>query len=78
VIRGKLQKVKGIIEEVIKHSCAFLIDLTTEDEGFNLLHFAVYHKYSEIVQYLIENGAGEYCVFYYSLACTLSHNVTIV
>ena len=58
-MRGRFQKVKDIVEEVSKHSCNNLIDLTTEDEGYNMLHFAVCNKHPEIVQYLIESGASK-------------------
>ena len=64
VIRGKFPKVHDIIEELAAHSCSYLIDLTTEDEGYNLLHFAVCNKHSEIVQYLIESGAGKEAMCY--------------
>jgi len=47
------------VEELDAHSCNYLIDLTTEDEGYNLLHFAVSNKHKEIVQYLIEKGASK-------------------
>ncbi|XP_065890705.1 transient receptor potential cation channel subfamily A member 1 homolog isoform X2 [Dysidea avara] len=60
-MRGRFQKVKDIVEEVSKHSCNNLIDLTTEDEGYNMLHFAVCNKHPEIVQYLIESGANTEC-----------------
>ena len=58
-IHGNIDRVKGIVQDIKKHSCNGLIDWTTEEEGYNMLHFAVCHKRLNIVKFLIENGAGE-------------------
>ena len=50
---------KELVEELEKNSCVDLIDLTTEDEGYSMLHFAVCNKHPEIVQFLIENGVSK-------------------
>ena len=61
VILGDLEKVQEIVQDLKKHSCECLIDLTTEEDGYNMLHdhFAVCYKRLKIVEFLIENGASE-------------------
>ena len=59
VIAGNIQRVKEIVRTLKKNSCGYLIDLATEDDGFNMLHFAVCYKRLQIVKYLIENGASK-------------------
>ena len=59
-ILGDLQRVKEIVQDIKKHSCDYLIDLTTEEDGYNMLHFAVCYKRVEIVKFLIENGASKF------------------
>ena len=58
-IHGNIDKVKEIVQDTKKHSCDELIDLTTEEDGYNMLHFAVCYKRLNIVKFLIENGASE-------------------
>ena len=58
-ILGDLHRVTEIVQDIKKHSCEHLIDLTTEEDGYNMLHFAVCYKRLEIVKFLIENGASE-------------------
>ena len=58
-ILGDLQRVKEIVQDIKKHSCDHLIDLTTEEDGYNMLHFAVCYKRAGIVKFLIENGASK-------------------
>ena len=47
------------MQDIKKCSCDHLIDLATEEDGYNMLHFAVCYKRMNIVQFLIENGASE-------------------
>ena len=58
-ILGNLHRVKEIVQDLKKHSCEYLIDLTNEEDGYNMLHFAVCYKRMKIVEFLIENGASE-------------------
>jgi len=58
-IYGDLQKVKEIVQNIKRYSCDYLIDLATEEDGYNMLHFAVCYKRLKIVKFLIENGASE-------------------
>ena len=58
-IVGNLQKVKEIVRDLKRNSCDYLIDLATEEDGYNMLHFAVCYKRANIVKFLIENGASE-------------------
>ena len=58
-ILGDLKRVKEIVKDIKKHSCDYLIDLTTEEDGYNMLHFAVCYKRADIVKFLIENGASK-------------------
>ena len=58
-ILGDLDKVQEIVQDLKKHSCEYLIDITTEEDGYNMLHFAVCYKRLEIVEFLIENRASE-------------------
>ena len=58
-IIGDLHRVTEIVQDLKKHSCDHLIDLTTKEDGYNMLHFAVCYKRLEIVKLLLENGAGE-------------------
>lgn len=59
-ILGDLRRVKEIVQDIKKHSCDHLIDLKTEEDGYNMLHFAVSYKRLKIVKFLIESGAGVY------------------
>ena len=59
VILGNLDKVKEIVQDIKKHSCDYLIDLASEEDGYNMLHFAVCYKRKKIVRFLIDNGASE-------------------
>ena len=58
-ILGKIDKVKEIVQDIRKYSCDQLIDLAAEEDGYNMLHFAVCYKRMQIVKFLIDNGAGE-------------------
>ena len=58
-ILGDLRRVKEIVEDIKKHSCDHLIDLKTEEDGYNMLHFAVCYKRLEVVKFLVESGASE-------------------
>ena len=58
---GNIDRIKEIVQDIKKHSCDHdkLINLATEEDGYNMLHFAVHYKKLEIVKFLTENGAGE-------------------
>ena len=58
-IAGNFQRVKEIVRNLRRNSCDYLIDLATEEDGYNMLHFAVCYKRTQIVKFLIENGASE-------------------
>ena len=54
-----MDRVKEIVRDIKKYSCDYLIDLASEEDGYNMLHFAVCYKRMKIVQFLIDNGASE-------------------
>ena len=58
-INGNLPKIKEIVQELQKHSCPQLIDVASQANGYNMLHFAVHYKRISVVKFLIDNGAGE-------------------
>ena len=58
-IVGDLHRVIEIVQNIKKYSCEHLIDLTTEEDGYNMLHFAVCYNRLEIVKFLIKNEASE-------------------
>ena len=60
-IHGNLLRINEIVLDLRKHSCQQLIDVASQTNGYNMLHFAVCHKRLPIVKFLIDNGAGESC-----------------
>ena len=54
---------KEIVQDIKQHSCDHLIDSLTEEDGYNMLHFAVCYKRLEIVKFLIESGASELNIY---------------
>ena len=58
-IVGDAKRVKEIVQNLKRNSCQYLIDLATEEDGYNMLHFAVCYKRLQIVKFLIENGASK-------------------
>ena len=58
-IVGDFQRVKEIVRSLKRNSCEYLIDLATEEDGYNMLHFAVCYKRLQIVKFLIDNGASK-------------------
>lgn len=58
-IWGNIDTVQQIVQDIKKHSFNHLIDLTTKEDGYNMLHYAVYYKRKEIVKFLIDNGASK-------------------
>ena len=58
-IVGDAKRVKEIVQNLKRNSCQYLIDLATEEDGYNMLHFAACYKRLQIVKFLIENGASK-------------------
>ena len=58
-IVGDFKRVKEIVRSLKRNSCEYLIDLATEEDGYNMLHFAVCYKRLQIVKFLIDNGASK-------------------
>ena len=66
-IHGNLHRIKEIVLDLQKQSCPQLIDVASQTNGCNMLHFAVCYKRLPIVKFLIDNGAGESCTYRYKL-----------
>ena len=58
-IVGDAKRVKEIVQNLKRNTCQYLIDLATEEDGYNMLHFAVCYKRLQIMKFLIENGASK-------------------
>ena len=54
-----MDKVKEFVENINKLSCNYLIDIANEEDGYNMLHFAVCYKRINILKFLIDNGASK-------------------
>ena len=49
-----MDKVKEFVENINKLSCNYLIDIANEEDGYNMLHFAVCYKRINILKFLID------------------------